>query len=46
VHAIYPLPLLGLALGLLIVICLLSILLMTGIVARASIGQTLRLNED
>ncbi|PWT75765.1 MAG: hypothetical protein C5B60_04915 [Chloroflexi bacterium] len=46
VHAIYPLPLLGLALGILIVICLLSILLMTGTVARASIGQTLRLNED
>jgi ABC-type antimicrobial peptide transport system permease subunit len=46
VHAIYPLPLLGLALGILIAICLLSILLMTSVVARASIGQTLRLNED
>jgi ABC-type antimicrobial peptide transport system permease subunit len=46
VHAIYPLPFLGLALGILIAICLLSILLMTGVVARASIGQTLRLNED
>jgi ABC-type antimicrobial peptide transport system permease subunit len=46
VHAIYPLPLLGLALGILVAICLLSILLMTSVVARASIGQTLRLNED
>jgi ABC-type antimicrobial peptide transport system permease subunit len=46
VHAIYPLPLLGLALGILIAICVLSILLMTSVVARASIGQTLRLNED
>jgi hypothetical protein len=46
VHAVYPLPLLGLALGILIAICLLSIVLMTSVVARASIGQTLRLNED
>ncbi|MGO8951682.1 MAG: FtsX-like permease family protein [Ktedonobacterales bacterium] len=46
VHAIYPLPLLVLALGILAAICLISIVVMTSVVARASIGQTLRLNED
>ena len=46
VQAVYPLPLMGLALGILVIICLLAIVLMTGIVAHASIGQALRLNED
>ena len=46
VHAVYPLPLLGLALGVLAGICLISLALMTAVVARASIGKTLRLNED
>ena len=46
VEAIYPLPLLGLALGVLVLVCLVAILLMTRIAARASIGQALRLNED
>ncbi len=46
VHAVYPLQHLGLALGALAVICLISIVVMTAVVARASIGKTLRLNED
>jgi ABC-type antimicrobial peptide transport system permease subunit len=46
VQAIYPLPLIGAAVDLLVIICLVAIVLMTGIVARASIGQALRLNED
>lgn len=46
VESIYPLPLMGLALGLLVLLCLVAILLMTRIAARASIGQALRLNED
>jgi ABC-type antimicrobial peptide transport system permease subunit len=46
VQAIYPLPLIGLAVGVLLLVCLVAIILMTGVAARASIGQALRLNED
>lgn len=40
-----PGTLLG-ALGVLVVVCVLAILLMVSVVSRASISQTLRLNED
>jgi ABC-type antimicrobial peptide transport system permease subunit len=37
---------LGLALGALVVICILALILTMGALARLSLGQTLRLNED
>jgi ABC-type antimicrobial peptide transport system permease subunit len=46
VHAVLPVPLLGAALGVLVILCVISIVLMTAIASRASISQALRLNED
>jgi len=37
---------LGIALAAVVLLCVLSIALMAWVVARASIGQALRLNED
>jgi hypothetical protein len=45
-RVIVPGATLGLAFGVLVVICVLALLLTMGALARLSLGQTLRLNED
>lgn len=46
VRVVLPWTGLGIALAAVVLLCVVSIALMAGVVARASIGQALRLNED
>jgi FtsX-like permease family protein len=46
VQVVLPWTGLGIALAAVVLLCVVSIALMAGVVARASIGQALRLNED